>query len=434
MDDEKQTGQELPEAARRGALRQIGERALRYLTAFLKWGALSTAIGVLGGVVGTVFLYGIRFAGDAFGATPWLLYLLPVGGLAIIGAYRLARLRDDIGTNDVLVAVRTGGKVPFLLSPMILVSTVLTHMLGGSAGREGAALQLGGSIGSFVGRVCRQDDKDMHIAVLCGMSAVFGALFGTPLSAAFFAMEVISVGVMYYAALVPCLLSALIASSIAKRMGFAAVSFTLAGALPLTALSALQTAGLAAACAIVSILFCVLLHRTAHGAKRLLPNPYLRAFLGGTVVVLATLAIGTRDYNGVGSAVIVRALAGEASPAAFALKAAFTAVTLGAGFKGGEIVPSFFVGATFGCVAAPLIGISPAFGAAIGLIAVFCGVTNCPVASLFLALEMFGGGAMPLFGITVAVAFLLSGNFGIYNGQKILYSKIRAEFVNRTAH
>ena len=135
-----------------------------------------------------------------------------------------------------------------------------------------------------------------------------------------------------------------------------------------------------------------------------------------------------------GSAVIVRALAGEASPAAFALKAAFTAVTLGAGFKGGEIVPSFFVGATFGCVAAPLIGISPAFGAAIGLIAVFCGVTNCPVASLFLALEMFGGGAMPLFGITVAVAFLLSGNFGIYNGQKILYSKIRAEFVNRTAH
>ena len=411
-----------------------GKRARLYALSFLKWAGVSLAVGVLGGGVGTVFLYGIRFAGDSLAAYPWLLYLLPLGGLVIVGGYRLCRLPDGIGTNDVLIAVRTGGRVPPLLAPMILLGTVITHLLGGSAGREGAALQLGGSIGSFLGRACRLDEKDRQLCVLCGMSAVFGALFGTPLTAAFFAMEVVSVGVMYYAAFVPCLASALTAAAIAKWAGFAPVAFTLAGAPAFTLLSVLQTAGLAGMTALVSILFCVLLHQTAHLYQRFLPNPYLRAFVGGAIVIGLALLCGTRDYNGVGTAVIVRALAGSAVPAAFLLKALFTALTLGAGYKGGEIVPSFFVGAAFGCVAAPLCGLSPAFGAAVGLIGLFCGVTNAPVASLFLALEAFGGGAMPLFGVTVAFAFLFSGNFGIYSGQRILYSKLRAEFVDRRAH
>ena len=404
-----------------------------YLKAFAKWLALSVAVGLVGGAVGVLFLYGIEYAGKFRNAAPWLLFLLPVGGLFIVWAYRVCKQSEDIGTNDVLLAVRAGKPLPAVLAPLILVSTVVTHLLGGSAGREGAALQLGGSIGRAVARVFRLTEKDMRVAVLIGMSAVFAALFGTPLTAAFFAMEVVSVGVMYFAALVPCLAAALIGFGLMRLAGFSPVAFRLLGAEALSLPVVGKTALLAAAAALLSILFCVAMHGAAHGLKRFIKNPYLRVLAGGVAIVLLTLLAGTRDYNGVGSPVIAAALAGNARPEAFALKLLFTAVTLGAGFKGGEIVPSFFVGATFGCVAAPLFGLDPAFGAAVGLIALFCGITNCPVASLFLAIEMFGGACLPHFGVTVAIAYTLSGNYGVYGKQLLVYSKLHAELIDEEA-
>lgn len=407
------------------------KRLLVYLGTLLQWIVVAAVTGAVGGLVGSAFHIAVEKVTDLRLAQPWLLYLLPVSGAVIALLYKLAKL-ETAGTDNVIDAVRTDREVPVLLAPLIFVATVLTHLVGGSAGREGAALQLGGSIGTSLGRLCRFDEKDMHLITLCGMSAVFSALFGTPLTAMLFSLEVISVGVVYYSGLIPCLVSALIAYGISLLFGIAPVRFTL-GALPdYNALSFLKVVGLAAACALLSIVFCLLMTFSERGAKKLFKNPILRAAVGGVVLIGLSLLF-PRDYNGTGMNIIEKAMNGEAAPLAFLLKMIFTAVTISAGFKGGEIVPTFFIGATFGCVFGGLLGLDPGFAAAIGLVCLFCGAVNCPVASVFLSIELFGGGGLLFFAIAAAFSFALSGYFGLYRSQKILYSKTRAEFININA-
>ncbi len=400
-----------------------------YVAALLKWMAVGALVGGVGGFVGAAFHLGVSYATVVRQAHPWILYLLPVGGVVIAGLYKLCRLEGK-GTNAVIESVHFGKSVPTLLVPLIFVATVITHLLGGSAGREGAALQIGGGIGYRTGTLLRLGEKDLPLATLCGMSGVFAALFGTPLTATVFALEVISVGVLYYAGLLPCITASLTGYYIATVMGVEPTRFTVA----MPALSwptlGLVTA-LAVGCALVSILFCRGLHITEHLAERWLKNSFLRAAVGGLIIVLATLALGTTDYNGAGMDVIQRAVEqGQADDWAWILKLAFTAVTIGCGFKGGEVVPSFFVGATFGCAAGGLLGLPPSFAAAVGLVAVFCGAVNCPIASVILSVELFGAGGMAYFAAACAVSYLLSGYCGLYSSQTILYSKLRAEFIN----
>ena len=400
-----------------------------YVAALLKWMAVGALVGGVGGFVGAAFHLGVSYATVVRQAHPWILYLLPVGGVVIAGLYKLCRLEGK-GTNAVIESVHFGKSVPTLLVPLIFVATVITHLLGGSAGREGAALQIGGGIGYRTGTLLRLGEKDLPLATLCGMSGVFAALFGTPLTATVFALEVISVGVLYYAGLLPCITASLTGYYIATVMGVEPTRFTVA----MPALSwptlGLVTA-LAVGCALVSILFCRGLHITERLAERWLKNSFLRAAVGGLIIVLATLALGTTDYNGAGMDVIQRAVEqGQADGWAWFLKLAFTAVTIGCGFKGGEVVPSFFVGATFGCAAGGLLGLPPSFAAAVGLVAVFCGAVNCPIASVILSVELFGAGGMAYFAAACAVSYLLSGYCGLYSSQTILYSKLRAEFIN----
>ena len=400
-----------------------------YVAALLKWMAVGALVGGVGGFVGAAFHLGVSYATAVRQAHPWILYLLPVGGVVIAGLYKLCRLEGK-GTNAVIESVHFGKSVPTLLVPLIFVATVITHLLGGSAGREGAALQIGGGIGYRTGTLLRLGEKDLPLATLCGMSGVFAALFGTPLTATVFALEVISVGVLYYAGLLPCITASLTGYYIATVMGVEPTRFTVA----MPALSwptlGLVTA-LAVGCALVSILFCRGLHITERLAERWLKNSFLRAAAGGLIIVLATLALGTTDYNGAGMDVIQRAVEqGQTDGWAWFLKLAFTAVTIGCGFKGGEVVPSFFVGATFGCAAGGLLGLPPSFAAAVGLVAVFCGAVNCPIASVILSVELFGAGGMAYFAAACAVSYLLSGYCGLYSSQTILYSKLRAEFIN----
>ena len=400
-----------------------------YVAALLKWMAVGALVGGVGGFVGAAFHLGVSYATAVRQAHPWILYLLPVGGVVIAGLYKLCRLEGK-GTNAVIESVHFGKSVPTLLVPLIFVATVITHLLGGSAGREGAALQIGGGIGYRTGTLLRLGEKDLPLATLCGMSGVFAALFGTPLTATVFALEVISVGVLYYAGLLPCITASLTGYYIATVMGVEPTRFTVAmPALTWPALG-LVTA-LAVGCALVSILFCRGLHITERLAERWLKNSFLRAAVGGLIIVLATLALGTTDYNGAGMDVIQRAVEqGQADGWAWFLKLAFTAVTIGCGFKGGEVVPSFFVGATFGCAAGGLLGLPPSFAAAVGLVAVFCGAVNCPIASVILSVELFGAGGMAYFAAACAISYLLSGYCGLYSSQTILYSKLRAEFIN----
>ena len=403
------------------------------LLTFLRWVVFSLIIGVVVGGVGILFHYSIEIAGTWRMGHPWLLYLLPLGGLAIVLMYRLCGMEKDRGTNFVLMAVRGNEKLPLKTAPLIFISTVITHLFGGSSGREGAALQLGGSISAQIGRWMRLDDKDARIITMCGMSAAFSALFGTPLTATVFSMEVISVGVMYYSAIVPCLLSSLTGAWLAAHFAVAPTQFVMTGVPELSLLPALQTIGLAALCALLSVLFCVVMQLFRVLYQRYIKNPYLIALTGGGLIIALTLLTGTGDYNGTGMQVIARALGGEARPEAFALKMLFTAVTLGASFKGGEIIPVFFCGATFGNVMGGLLGLNSSFGAGLGLAAVFCGVTNCPLTSIILGLELFGADGILYVALAVAVSYMLSGYYSLYSEQKILYSKLRPEFIDKKA-
>jgi H+/Cl- antiporter ClcA len=320
------------------------------------------------------------------------------------------------------------------MAPLIFISTLITHLFGGSAGREGAALQMGGSIGNTLGKLFRFDEKDKHVMIMCGMSAAFSALFGTPMAAAIFSMEMISVGIMYYIALVPCVISSLVAHGIASYFGITNELFLIDEIPAFGILSSIKVSILAILCALVSILFCVVLHQSEALYKRFFKNPYLRAVVGGVLVVLLTLLVGNQNYNGTGITIINQCINGTVRPEAFLLKILFTALTLGAGYKGGEIVPSFFTGAAFGCLFGNLLGFSPTLCAAVGMTSVFCGVTNCPITSLLISFELFGYDGMPYFLLSVAFSYMLSGYFGLYRSQKIIYSKYKTNYINKTTH
>ncbi len=398
-----------------------------YINALAKWILVGTIVGLFGGVVGSLFHLGVEHATHFRLTHPYVLYLLPAAGVVIAWLYHICHLEGK-STNAVIESVHFGKDVPLLLLPAIFLSTVLTHLCGGSAGREGAALQIGGAIGHTTGRILKLGEKDLPLATLCGMAGLFSALFGTPLTAVVFALEVISVGVFYYSGLVPCLTASLVGYLVSIGMGVAPTRFAVSAPL-MSIRTILQVAALGVACAVVSILFCRGLHYIEYYIEKFLPNVYLRAIVGGVVIIALTLLCGPR-YNGAGMDSIYAALKGNAPGWGWLLKILFTAITIGCGFKGGEVVPSFFVGATFGCVAGPLVGLDAGFGAAVGMVAVFCGAVNCPMASVFLAMECFATDQVWYFAVACAISYLLSGYSGLYSSQTILYSKLHAEFIN----
>lgn len=404
--------------------------SLNYIKTLIKWLAISAVVGIVGGVVGSVFHKSIDYATELREEYRWLLFFLPLGGVVIASIYRLFRSKGKIDTNRVLEAVKTEEKVPVIMAPLIFVSTVITHLLGGSAGREGAALQLGGSLGYNIGRAFKLDKDDTHIIVMAGMSAVFAALFGTPLTAAVFALEVVTVGVIHYAALVPCIICAVSAFMVALQFGISPVHFSSVAEQVLSVELLLKVIVLCVLCALVSILFCTAIKKCEHLMKKFIPNVYLKAIVGGVIIVLLSLVLRTYDYNGAGMDVITKAIGGNANYEAFILKIIFTAITISAGFKGGEIVPAFFVGSTFGCVAGGLLGLDAGFSAAIGFVALFCGAVNCPLASVMLAIEVFGTDNLLPFAIACGISYMMSGYFGLYKSQKIAYSKLSYEEID----
>ena len=409
-------------------------RQLRQWWIFLKWIVYACLAGLAVGLVAVAFHYGIDMATDLRAHYRWICCFLPLGGMAIILLYRVCGMEKDRGTNLVLVAVRDGMPMRFRTAPLIFISTVLTHLVGGSAGREGAALQLGGSMAAYIGKKIRLDEKDRRVMVMCGMAAAFSALFGTPITAAIFAMEVVSVGVMYYAALVPCFISSISAFILAQELGLHGVTgYTMGTAAPLTPMAVLQTAALGLLCALVSIIFCEAMHLSTKLYAKAIPNPMWRAAVGGGLVLLLTIQVGHDWYNGSGDWLIRHLLPGRTIPWAFALKILFTALTLGAGFRGGEIVPALATGCAFGTWMGPLLGLPHGFAGALGMTAVFCGVTNCPISAISLAFELFGGHGMALFALCSAVSYMLSGYYGLYSEQKIVYSKFRTEWINKKA-
>jgi len=412
-------------------IRHYSKKVYRNLKLFLKWGLLATVAGLVVGAFSSLFAESMELATSVRLDHPWIFYFLPVGGILIVSLYHLFQYKNDKGTNLVLSMIHAENEIPIKIAPLIFISTVLTHLFGGSAGREGAALQLGGSIGNQLGNWFHLDDNDKRVFVMCGMSAAFSAVFGTPMAAAIFSIEVVSVGIMHYAALMPCIFSSLIASRFSAKMGVSPESFDITNVPAFSFIPSIKIIILAMICAALSVAFCVMLHTTGDLFRKYFKNPYIKIVVASSVIVGITLLLGTDDYMGAGIGVIERAMNGQVVWYAFILKMIMTTLTLESGFKGGEIVPSFFIGATFGCLFGNIMGLSPSLCAATGMVAVFCGVTNSPITSMLIAFELFGFEGVPYFLIAISVSYMLSGYYGLYHDQTIVYSKYKTEFINR---
>lgn len=409
-------------------IHMIKERTIKktgkYYLYFLRWIVIAIVLGAVGGAIGSIFHHCIDEVTLLRGEFPWLLYLLPIAGLIIVFIYRKAGFEKDPGTNLVLTSTHTKETVPLRMLPLIFVSTILTHLTGGSAGREGAALQVGGSLGSALGKLLKFKWEDINITILCGMSAVFSAMFGTPIAAAVFSMEVAMVGAIQYAALVPCIVSAVVAKYVAGLMGSKVTIYAVTLDVPITPALIFQTIVLGILCGILSMVFCSMMHKMSHILAKWMPDPYIRVFIGGCMIVALTLMLGNRDYNGAGTHMIEQSFTGQVVWYAFLIKMLFTAITIGSGYKGGEIVPTLFIGATFGCVIGPVLGLQSSLAAAVAMIATFCGVVNAPLASIFLGVEMFGTGDIVLFAIVCAISYVCSGYYSLYSSQTIIQDKL----------
>ena len=389
----------LREFARKCYLTNIGQNLL----VLLKWTGFSLLSGLLIGGVSTLFATLLGKAIQLRAAYSWLLFLLPVAGLAITALYHFCGQSNDRGTNFVIASIHANEETPARVAPLIFISTILTQLCGGSAGREGAALQIGGSLGNLLGKIVHLDDEDRHVLIMCGMSAAFAALFGTPMAAAVFSMEMVSVGIMYYSALVPCVMSALIGAHLASTFGVHAEKFTIVSIPSFSIDGAAKTVLLGILCAAVSILLCIILHKVGGLLKTYIKNVYLRAIVSALIVIVfAFLLPDGKSYLGSGSNLIEQSIQEE------------------------TIFP-----AAFGCFFGSLAGFAPSLCAAMGMVAVFCGVTNCPITSILIAFELFGFDSAHYMILAIAVSYAMSGYYGLYADQTIVYSKYRTKFINR---
>lgn len=399
----------------------------------VKWIAVSLLVGSVCGLVGAAFHHAIDYVTHIRVHNSFLIWLMPLGGMLIVFLYHSAGLHNEPGTNTIIHSVRQQERVPRILAPAIFAATVITHLVGGSSGREGAALQIGGSIATAFGRLFKVDKKEMSVYIMCGMSAVFSALFGTPLTATLFSMEVVSVGVFYYAALVPCLCSSLVAFFTAQLLGCHSVYYVVSRVMTVNPLNFVRLLGLALCIAVVSIFFVMSMHTGHRLFHRYFHNPYIRVVVGSFMLMALVLLFGT-EYLGAGMDAVDKCIYGNrVMPYDFLLKIIFTAITIGCGFKGGEIVPTFFIGATLGFTVSSFMAIDPHLGAALGVVGMFCCVINSPITSLILGIEVFGSQNIVPMAIVIAFCYVLSGYFSLYSAQKFVYSKTSAEFINKDA-
>ena len=372
----------------------------------------AAAVGLISGAVGGAFARSITFVTALREEYPWIIYLLPAGGLVSAGIYKLAKA-EGIGTKTITETARGGAETPVLLLPAIFTASVITHLFGGSAGKEGAALQIGSSVAALVSKITKADVRTRSLLTVCGMAALFSAVFGTPVGACVFAFELVFAGSINALAIFPVIVSSLSAHFVSSALGVACEEFDI-GIIPDFGIEALlRTLGIAITASLAAYVFCRLLHGGEKLSDRFFRNPFIKIFVGGCAVTVLTLIFGT-DYNGGGMFVIKRIFEeGTFNPEAFLLKMIFTVITVSSGYKGGEIVPSFFIGATLGAALSSVFGLPVGFAAAIGMTAFFGGVTNCPITAAVLSVELFGTEGFVMFAAAAFISRAFSGRISL---------------------
>lgn len=397
------------------------KNAITALITIGKWVFLGFLVGMLAGVGSAVFLTGLYWATDTRETTPWLLYLLPVAGIAIGWVYDRFGRDVQAGNNLLLQRIQTtGGGVSILMAPLIVITTIATHLFGGSAGREGTAVQMGGSLADCLGRLLGLSPESRRLLLIGGISGGFGAVFGTPIAGMVFGMEVLAIGRIRYDAVVPCLVASTVGDFVCRSLGVEHHAYTLE-IYPAVTSGLMLWAGLAGIVfGITSWAFIALHHNIQRFTNQRVVTPWLRPMYGGLVLVILTLIVGNRDYLGLSLPLIEASFSpGRVVVWAFALKILFTAITLGTGFKGGEVTPLFCIGATLGSTLSMLTGQSTPVFAALGFVAVFAGAANTPLACTLMGIEIFGVElAVPL-AIACIASYVASGHGGIYSSQQI---------------
>lgn len=392
----------------------------------LAWIAAGSAVGVLCGASSAAFLWLLDVATRYRGEHIWLVYLLPLAGAALGFVLSAWGLKILGGNNLILdtLNVENAEPLPKRMTPIVLLGSVITHLFGGSAGREGTAVQMGGSLADRFALLINAQGKTRVELISAGIAGGFGAVFGTPFAGTIFAMEVVRVGQIDYHALIPALAAAIVGDLVTRGLGIEHTAYPVVHMLSLTPLVIAKLLALSVTVACASAGFIELTHRIKSFLKERVPNMALRMALGGATVVGLWLVVGTDDYLGLGVPTIVRSFSDPTLPrAAFLLKIVFTAVTLGAGFLGGEVTPLFFIGAALGNSAGQALGLPLDLAAACGFAAVFGAAANTPLACAIMAVELFGAAVLPHVAIVCVLAYLMTGHRGIYPSQRIQYSK-----------
>ena len=406
---------------------------IKKLTYLLRDFPLFVLVGISAGILGYAFRQSIAWAGTVRYQYPKLIFLLPFAAILVTALYRLILSGYKNGPKTVIKAVRDNGKINSVQLPLVFLASCLTHLTGGSAGREGAVLEMGGIIGDGAVRLLRNSGRkrfcchNVHllspdesyetqrrVSILCGMAGAFSALFVTPLAAVFFVLEVTDSRQILHR-FVPVFTTSMIAFIVVCLLGWepTRIPYHLPAVMPPGFL--LRTALLAAVCSLVGRFFCLAVRGVPRFARFCLKQEYARALLFSAAVVLLTFLLKTFKYNGLGIEAINNALLGKAGCGDFFWKTIMTALTLAAGLKGGEIIPALFVGATFGAAFSPFIGFLPDLGAAVGMVGVLTAVAKVPVAAFFLGVELFGAEGAFFYGVASIICLFLSGKKGLYN-------------------
>ena len=410
---------------------------LAILKYFFRWLVLLIPVAFFVGSLIALFLYLLDLATEVRWANPYLLWFLPLAGVLIYLAYRFMGKNAEAGNNLIMDEIhKPGGGIPLRMAPLVLISTVVTHLFGGSAGREGTAVQIGGSLAQFFAKKMHLSKEDTRILLMSGIAAGFGAVFGAPVAGTIFALEVLSIGRVKYDALLPCFIAAVLADMVCMAYGiehtlYRIVSHEQVGigfsyfSVHYLLVAKVLLAGIAFG--LVSYLFSELSHAVKAISNRFIQKKILIPLLGGLVVIGLTLVLGTSDYlglgvttaSGKGNSIVNAFIAGEIDSFAWFWKLIFTSITLSMGFKGGEVTPLFFIGALLGNTLAVLLGAPIDLLAALGFIAVFAGATNTPIACTIMGAELFGGEHIFYYALACFMAYFFSGNSGIYASQRI---------------
>lgn len=387
------------------------------LLLLLKLCILGALAGVLGGLVGTAFSYLLSFVTSLRESTPWLILLLPLGGVITVLLYRGFKMDAHRGVNEIIPKLKSGSKIRAVAAPLIFVSTAVTHLFGGSAGKEGAALQIGGAGGAAVSDVLRLKGRCRTVFIMSGMCALFASVFGTPLTALFFVLEFkVSKRTLPWAVL-PCFIASMIAKKCASLSGVADERMDISFTASFSPLLILKILALAAGLALVGVVMCFAFEKGRAWAKKAIPNALIRTLAFSLLIILLTAAVGDMRYNGSGMHMAFNAVEGNSDWYDFLLKILFTAVTIAAGLKGGEIVPTFCVGATFGCFFGGLLGLDAGLAAALGLVGLFCCAANSFVGAVFLGFELFGLSVLPYAVLICVPLWFLSSPDGLFENR-----------------